>query len=194
MSEPIFFAGHAEFRAWLEKHHDTEDEVIVGFHKKATGKQTMSWAESVDEALCFGWIDGVRRPIDEHSYAQRFTPRRKRSIWSTRNIARVEALKSEGRMTPAGLAAFEARDPARSEIYSHEKGRGKLTPEYEERLRANAKAWEFFSAQPPGYRRTAGHWVMQAKREETRERRLGTLIADSEAGRRIGLLRRPRGG
>jgi uncharacterized protein YdeI (YjbR/CyaY-like superfamily) len=189
----MWFATPAEFRAWLERHHAAEDELLVGFHKKGSGRPSMSWAESVDEALCFGWIDGVRRGLDETSYTIRFTPRRKRSIWSSRNIERVAALREAGRMAPPGEAAFAARDPARSEIYGHEKGRAKLTPEYEKRIRANEKAWEFFSSQPPGYRRRAGHWVMSAKREATRERRLETLIEDSVAGLRVKALRWPPG-
>ncbi len=189
-TKPRFFKAPDQFRAWLEANHDQKDELVVGFYKKATGKPSITWAEAVDEALCFGWIDGRGRRIDEKSHTVRFTPRRRRSIWSSRNIGRVEALTAEGRMAPAGLAAFEARDPERSEVYSHEKGRKRLSADFEKRLRAEKKAWEFLESQPPGYRRTVAHWVMSAKQEETRERRLGALIEDSKAGLRVKPLRR----
>ena len=190
-SEPIFFSGPAEFRAWLERHHADRDELQVGFWKKATGKQVLSWAQAVDEALCFGWIDGRGNRIDDERHTVRFTPRRKGSVWSKRNIARVEALEAEGRMTAAGRAAFAAREEARSGVYSFERDEeAKLEPEQERRFRANSAAWEFFSSQPPGYRRTAIHLVVSAKRPETRERRLDRLIADSAAGLRIKELRR----
>jgi uncharacterized protein YdeI (YjbR/CyaY-like superfamily) len=152
----------------------------------------MTWEESVDEALCFGWIDGRRNSIDAESSMIRFTPRRKRSIWSNRNVARVEALEAEGRMRPAGRRAFEARDPERTGVYSAERERAaRLEPEQEERFRANAKAWAFFQDQPPGYQRTALHLIVSAKRPETRERRLDQLIADSAAGRRLKQLTSP---
>ncbi len=184
---PKFFRTAAEFRTWLERNHDRATELWVGYWKKATRKSSPTWQESVDEALCFGWIDGIRKSIDGDSYRQRFTPRRPRSNWSLINIARVQALQAEGRMHPAGLTAFEKRTA--TGVYSFEQAdhRG-LDPRYEAMLKKNRKAWAFFQAQPPGYRRTASWWVVSAKKEETRLRRLQALIRDSAAGRRIGLL------
>jgi uncharacterized protein YdeI (YjbR/CyaY-like superfamily) len=190
-ADPIFFSGPEELRAWLEAHGGDRDELYVGFWKKATGKQVLSWAQAVDEALCFGWIDGRANRIDDERHMVRFTPRRKGSNWSKRNIDRVAALEAEGRMRAAGRAAFEGREEAKSGVYSFEqRDEARLEPEQEERFRANAAAWEFFSSQPPGYRRTATWFVVSAKRPETRERRLGRLIADSAAGLRIKELRR----
>jgi uncharacterized protein YdeI (YjbR/CyaY-like superfamily) len=189
--EPIYFESPAAFRSWLEAHHETKTELLVGFHRKATGRPTMTWSESVDQALCFGWIDGVRRTVDEERYTIRFTPRKARSTWSNVNIAKVAELTAQGVMAPAGLRAFELRDEARSGIYSFEQRSRPLPPEYEVQFRANLAAWERFQAMPPGYRRTASHWVVSAKREETRLKRLATLIADSERGRRIAQLTRP---
>jgi uncharacterized protein YdeI (YjbR/CyaY-like superfamily) len=190
--EPTFFATPADFRAWLERYHADADELLVGFHKKATGRPSITWQESVDEALCFGWIDGVRRGVDADSYSIRFTPRRRRSIWSTVNVDRARELIALGRMAPAGLAAFEARTEERSGVYSYERGREpRLDAAQEERFRANARAWAWFEAQPPYYRRAAQHWVLSAKREETRERRLATLIEDSTHGRTVKPLTRP---
>jgi uncharacterized protein YdeI (YjbR/CyaY-like superfamily) len=196
--EPLFFATSDEFRAWLEQHHASEREVFVGFHKKGSGKPSMTWVEAVREALCFGWIDGVRRSLDDERYVNRFTPRRPGSNWSAINVRHVEELIAEGRMTPAGLAAFEARSAKRTGVYSYEqRHEAKLDAAQERRFRSNPAAWEFFQSQPPGYRQTAIYWVMSAKREETRERRLATLIDDSAHGRRIAQLapperRRPR--
>ena len=188
----MFFATPAEFRAWLEAHHADADELLVGFHKKASGRPSITWPESVDEALCFGWIDGVRRGIDADSYSIRFTPRRRRSIWSTVNVARAQELIESGRMTPAGLAAFEARTEERSGVYSFERTEEpRLDAGQEARFRANPRAWEWFEGRPPGYRRAALHWVLSAKREETRERRLSTLIEDSAHGRTVKPLTRP---
>jgi uncharacterized protein YdeI (YjbR/CyaY-like superfamily) len=185
-----FFATGAEFRVWLEAHHDSERELLVGFWKRATGRPSMTWQESVDEALCFGWIDGVRRGIDADSYSIRFTPRQKRSTWSLANISRVGELTAEGRMTPAGLAAFEARTGDRSGIYSHERRTAaELDAEQRARFEAEPEAWAWFQAAAPSYRRAALHWVISAKKPETRERRLATLIADSAAGRKIKPLR-----
>ena len=179
-----FFETPAEFRAWLEAHHASADELLVGYYKKGTGRPSMTWPESVDEALCFGWIDGIRRRIDDESYSIRFTPRRARSVWSAVNITRAGELIEGGRMTPAGLAAFEARDEARSAIYSYEqRHRAALEPEQEQRLRANAAAWEWFQSRPPSWRRAAIYWVTSAKRAETRERRLAALIEGAAAGR-----------
>ena len=187
--KPRFFATPNEFRAWLEENHDSESEVVVGFHKKHTGLPSLTWTESVREALCFGWIDGVRRRIDNDSYAIRFTPRKPGSNWSVVNVRHVEELTRAGRMHPAGIEAFEARTPERTGVYTYEnRHQAKLGPEQEERFRANKQAWEFFQAQPPGYRQTAIFWIVSAKREETRARRLATLIDDSAHQRRIGLL------
>jgi uncharacterized protein YdeI (YjbR/CyaY-like superfamily) len=190
--KPVFFATPQEFRAWLEEHHADARELLVGFHKKGSGRPSVTWPESVDEALCFGWIDGIRRSLGDESYTIRFTPRKPRSTWSAVNVRRARELVAEGRVRPAGLAAFEARSATRSGIYSYEqRGRAKLEPEHERELRANASAWEFFQSQPPGYRRTATWWVVSAKREETRRRRLRTLIEDSAEGRTIRHLTRP---
>src|SRR4051794_5546895 len=177
--EPTFFATPAQFRAWLEEHHDSASELLVGFYKKGSGRPGITWPEAVDQALCFGWIDGVRRSLGDESYTVRFTPRRSRSIWSAVNVARVAELTKLGLMRPAGVSAFEARRDDRTGIYSHEqKQAARLGRAQQQRFRANAKAWEFFQAQPPGYRRQAIWWVVSAKREETRARRLEQLIAD----------------
>jgi uncharacterized protein YdeI (YjbR/CyaY-like superfamily) len=190
--QPRFFATPAEFRAWLEQHHAAEQELIVGFHKKATGRPTMTWTEAVREALCFGWIDSVRRSIDADSYSNRFTPRKPRSNWSAVNVKHVEELIREGRMHPAGLAAYEARAPARTGVYSYEQRHdAALEPAQEERFRADEQAWQFFQAQPPSYRTSAVYWVVSAKKQDTRDRRLATLIDDSRHGRRIAQLTRP---
>jgi uncharacterized protein YdeI (YjbR/CyaY-like superfamily) len=181
-----FFKTPADFRAWLEQHHETEQELIVGFYRKATGRPSITWPESVDEALCFGWIDGIRRGVDEESYSIRFTPRKPTSNWSSVNIARVAELSETGRMRPAGMAAFERRSEKRSGIYSYEQRKeAKLSPAQQREFEANDAAWSFFQSQPPGYRRTATHWVVTAKREETRRKRLATLIEDSASGRRL---------
>ena len=182
--EVHFFETPEAWRAWLEEHHGTETEVEVGFRRRGSGMPSMTWSESVDEALCFGWIDGVRRGIDETSYRIRFTPRKKRSTWSKVNIEKIAALTAQGRMRPAGLAAFEARTEDNSGIYSHERPQA-LPPEYEARLREHAAAWEDWSSRSPSYRRQAAHWVASAKREETRERRLAQLIESCAAGRKV---------
>jgi uncharacterized protein YdeI (YjbR/CyaY-like superfamily) len=190
--EPTFFATPDEFRAWLEAHHETESELLVGFHKKGSGRPSITWPQSVDQALCFGWIDGVRRSIDADSYSIRFTPRQARSTWSAVNVKRVGELTAEGLMQPAGLAAFERRTDDRTGIYSHERRKeAKLEPEQERAFKADEQAWAWFQAQPPWYRRTATHWVVSAKREATRQRRLEQLIADSAAGRTVAPLTRP---
>ena len=191
---PTFFATPDEFRAWLERHHETTPELLVGFYKKGSGKPSITWPESVDEALCFGWIDGIRRTIDDESYSIRFTPRRARSIWSNVNIKRVAALTELGRMRPAGLRAFAALDEKRAGIYRYEHQQQTEPPlarAYTAKFKANKKAWTFFAAQPPGYRKLATRFVMSAKKEETRLKRLERLIKDSADGRRIGLLNRP---
>ncbi len=190
-AKPIFFATPSGFRAWLEEHHDSVTELWIGFYKKGSGKQSITHLEAVDEALCFGWIDGVRKGIDDVSYTNRFTPRKPRSNWSAVNIKRVEELTRLGLMHPAGLKAFEQRTEARSGVYASEQPDDiRLDGAHEEQFRANAEAWEFFQAQPAGYRKNAIWWVVNAKKAETRLKRLATLIDDSQHGRRIALLRR----
>jgi uncharacterized protein YdeI (YjbR/CyaY-like superfamily) len=189
--EPTTFERPEDFRRWLEQHHDGRPELWVGYFKKGSGRASMTWPESVAEALCFGWIDGIRKSIDAERYMIRFTPRRKGSVWSAVNIRLVRELTEQGRMWPAGLAAFEARREDRSGIYSYEqRDKAVFPPAFEERFRARKKAWAWFEAQPKGYRQTTIRWVMTAKREETRERRLQTLIEDAAAGRRIAALTR----
>jgi uncharacterized protein YdeI (YjbR/CyaY-like superfamily) len=191
---PRFFRKASEWREWLERHHAKADALWVGFHRKASGKPSMTWAESVDEALCFGWIDGIRKSVDEVSYKIRFTPRRASSNWSLVNTKRVGELTKAGRMHPAGLEAFAARKEKRSGVYAYEQRKSAaLDPQQEKRFRANKPAWDFFRSQPASYRETATWWVVSAKREETRERRLNTLIDDSAHERRIGPTRRSPG-
>lgn len=187
--DPRFFSTPTDLRAWLEEHHEVRDELWVGLWKKATGRPSITWPELVDELLAFGWIDGIRKSIDQESYAIRITPRRSGSIWSVVNVRRAKELIELGRMRPPGLAAFEARDEEKTARYSYER-KAESLGEYEAELRANEKAWAFFSSQPPGYRKMATAWVVSAKREDTRRRRLETLIRDSERGLRIGPLRR----
>jgi len=188
----IYFESAAAFRAWLDANHESCNEVLVGFHKAGTSKPTLTWSDSVDQALCFGWIDGKRQGIDAKRYTIRFTPRRARSIWSKINVAKIAALTEAKLMRPAGVRAFEARDDAKTGIYSFEREQAAtLDPADEKRFRANKAAWAYFSARPPSYRRTAYHWVISAKKAETRASRLQTLIADSAAGRHIKSLRRP---
>jgi uncharacterized protein YdeI (YjbR/CyaY-like superfamily) len=187
----IFFASPAEFRAWLEAHHASAEVLWVGFHRKGTGRPSLTWPQSVDEALCFGWIDGVRKSIDAERYAIRFTPRRPRSIWSAVNTRRMAELEAEGRMTEAGRRVFAARDPKRANAYSFENRPRELPAEALAKLAANRRAAAFWERQPPGYRRVVAFWVTSAKREETRERRLQELIACSARGERVGLLQRP---
>jgi uncharacterized protein YdeI (YjbR/CyaY-like superfamily) len=192
---PIFFASPGEFRDWLAENHDRATEVLVGFHKKHTGKPTLTWPQSVDEALCYGWIDGIRRSLGADAYTIRFTPRKTKSTWSAVNLKRVPELIAEGRMQPAGLKAYEASEESNSRIYAYEnRDKAVFDPALEARFRANEKAWSFFQAQPPGYRRLMTFRVMSAKQEATRLRRLDQLIADSEAGRRMDLMgRKPKG-
>lgn len=191
MTEPTFFKSAAAWRRWLEKNHDKATEKIVGFHKVGSEKSGMTYKEALDEALCFGWIDGVRRGGDT-TWKIRFTPRRPKSIWSAVNIKRIEELKVADRMHASGLAAYEARDPERQKRYSHEnRASAAFAPAEERAFRADKKAWEYFSAMPPSYRRPAIWWVVSAKRDETRTRRLQTLIADSAAGRKIKPLTLP---
>lgn len=189
---PVFFETPAAFRAWLRTHHAQRDEVWVGFYKRASGRPSITWPQSVDEALCFGWIDGIRRSLDDTRYAIRFTPRRPQSTWSAVNIRRVKELIRLGRMQPAGLHAFEARADEKTALSSYEQRKtARLEASDERRFKANAKAWAFFDAQPPWYRRIAVYWVVSAKRPETRERRLAALIADSARGRTVPPLTRP---
>jgi uncharacterized protein YdeI (YjbR/CyaY-like superfamily) len=189
---PRFFATPSEFRTWLKAHHATTKDLLVGFHKKGSGKPSITWPEAVDEALSFGWIDGVRQSLDDVSYTIRFTPRTARSTWSAANIKRATELIEAGSMRPAGRKAFEARRDERSGIYSYEqRGQAKLGREFERQFRSNTRAWEFFRAQPPGYRTTATYWVVSAKREETRRRRLATLIDDSAHERTVRPLTSP---
>jgi uncharacterized protein YdeI (YjbR/CyaY-like superfamily) len=188
---PTFFASVADFRAWMKRHHRAASELLVGFYKLGSGRPSITWPESVDEALCFGWIDGVRKSLRADSYVIRFTPRKRGSTWSTVNTRRAEALIREKRMQPAGLRAFRERDPNKSGIYSFEQRKtARLPAEAEARFKQNRSAWRFFESQPPGYRRITTWWVISAKRAETRRRRLDMLIADSAAGRRIPQLRR----
>jgi uncharacterized protein YdeI (YjbR/CyaY-like superfamily) len=194
--KPTFFSTPAKLRAWFERHHSTSTDLLVGLYKRSSGKPSISWPELVDEALCFGWIDGVRKGLNADSYSIRLTPRKRRSTWSAVNMARVEELSRVGRMRPEGLRAFERRTDERSAIYSYEQRKAaRLDPEAERLFRANKKAWAFFLAQAHGYRTATTWWVMSAKREETRRRRLAALIRDSEDARRVGLLsRRTRAG
>lgn len=187
----VFFASPAEMRDWLDAHHATATELWLGYHNVATGKPSLTWSQAVDEALCVGWIDSVRYSLGPDASAQRFTPRRKGSIWSAINVAKVEALLAEGRMRPAGVAAFEARTPERTAVYAYEREHAAFTDAETARFRANAAAWTFWEGIAPGYRRSATHWVTSAKRDETRARRLGQLIADSAAGRKPGALTSP---
>lgn len=183
-----FFTTQSLFRQWLEKNHARSAELWVGFHKKNSGKKSITYAEALDEALCFGWIDGLRKSVDEASYTIRFTPRKAKSIWSRVNTKRAEELSKLGRMKPSGLEAFALRDPQRSGIYSFETPALKLAEIYETKFRLKKKAWEFFQNQPPGYRKLVTFWVMSAKRDETRLRRLKQLISESAEARRVGIL------
>jgi uncharacterized protein YdeI (YjbR/CyaY-like superfamily) len=190
--EPTYFASPGELRDWLDEHHATVSELIVGFWKKGTGRPSVTWEQVVEEALCVGWIDGIRRGIDDERSTIRLTPRRKGSNWSAVNIAKVAELRAAGRMRPAGEAAFAARRDDRSAVYSYEQRHlASLVADEEARFRANQTAWHWFEAAAPSYRQAATHWVVSAKRPETRARRLDTLIEDSAAGRRIGPMRRP---
>jgi uncharacterized protein YdeI (YjbR/CyaY-like superfamily) len=185
MSEPRFFCTPAAFRAWLDANHHRASELVVGFYKKGSGKPSITWPESVDEALCYGWIDGVRHSLDDERYTIRFTPRKPTSIWSNVNIAKVDALLKAGRMMPAGLAAWERRDPKQSGIYAFERETAAFDAEAERRFKRDKTAWRWFQTQPPGYRHLATHWVVSAKRPETRERRLTILIEHSGRGERL---------
>lgn len=188
-----FFKSPSELRAWFDAHHETAKELWLGFHKKSSGKPSITWPEAVDEALSVGWIDGVRKRIDDLSYTIRFTPRKSKSIWSNVNVKRAKELTRLGRMRPAGVKAYQARKKEKSGVYSYEQKRQGLDPGYLKRLKASKDAWRFFNGQPPWYQRAASHWVMSAKREETRLRRLETLLDDSQRGRTVAPLTRPTG-
>ncbi len=186
--KPRYFKSAAAFRAWLAAHHARAPELWVGFYKKNSGRGGLTYEEAVEEALCFGWIDGIVKRIAELSYCHRFTPRKPRSIWSKLNISRARKLQRAGRMAPAGLKAFAAREATRSGIYSFENAPRSLSPGEMKQFRANQKAWRFFQSQPPGYRRLSVWWITTAKKPETRARRLVLLISDSQQHRRLGVV------
>jgi uncharacterized protein YdeI (YjbR/CyaY-like superfamily) len=189
-SNVTFFESPAGFRRWLDEHGATAQELWVGYYKRGSGKASITWPESVDEALCFGWIDGIRKSLDEDRYTIRFTPRRAGSNWSLVNIGRVEELEKAGRMRLAGRRAFQDRNEEQARRYSYEQRTAKLAAAYEKKLRAVPKAWKFFRSQAPWYQRTMSLWVMSAKQEATRMRRLDRLIADSAQGQRIVPMKR----
>lgn len=187
--DPKFFKTQADLRKWFEKNHEKLAEQWIGFYKKGSGEPSITWPESVDEALCFGWIDGIRRSIDDKSYKIRFTPRKKKSIWSAVNIKRANELNELGLMLPPGIAAFERREEDLSRKYAYEQESVALGDEFLERFKLNAAAWKFFMSQAPYYQKVATHWVTSAKQAATRERRMATLIDDSSNGLRIAGLR-----
>lgn len=189
---PLFFDSADRFGAWLEVHHESATELRVGFHKKETGRPTLTWVESVQQALCYGWIDGIRKRIDEHAYTIRFSRRKPGSIWSAVNVRHVEALLRDGRMRPAGLRAYEARRENKSTIYSYEQRSVELPAPYARVLKQNAAARRFFESQPPGYRRTAMWWIVSARKEETRMKRLAVLLGHSARGERLPALKPPK--
>jgi uncharacterized protein YdeI (YjbR/CyaY-like superfamily) len=190
-TKPIFFPTLAQWRTWLEKNHADAAELWVGFHKKGSGKPSITWPESVDGALCFGWIDGIRKSLDETSYLIRFTPRRRQSIWSSVNIKRIRALAKLGLIHSAGRKAFDLRTGNRSEIYAYEQQKtAALSAKDGKQFRANKTAWNFFQSMPPWYRRKAIYWVISAKKAETRQKRLAKLIDDSAHLRSIAELKR----
>jgi uncharacterized protein YdeI (YjbR/CyaY-like superfamily) len=188
MSRATYFASSADFRTWLKNSHATCGELLVGFYKKSCGKASLTYQEALDEALCFGWIDGVRKSVNAEAYSIRFTPRKAKSQWSAVNIKRMRELSAAGRMQASGLKAFEGAEQQKRK-YSYEQRHDACLSRRGERLfRSHSGAWDFFEAQPPGYRKTATFWVVSAKHQDTRERRLGVLISASAAGRRIDLL------
>jgi uncharacterized protein YdeI (YjbR/CyaY-like superfamily) len=190
--KPTFFRSPAEFRKWLARHPGAAEELLVGFHKTDSGKPSISWPESVDEALCFGWIDGVRKRVDDSAYTIRFTPRKPRSIWSSVNVRKAQALIEQGRMAPAGLAAFVARSAAKSGIYSYEQRPTELTEPYAGMLARERAASKFFASQAPWYQRAAIWWVIGAKKEETRLKRAQALVERSNHGKLLPHLDRKR--
>lgn len=179
---PIFFEKQSDFRKWLVKNHKKETELLVGFYKVGSGKPGITWTQSVDEALCFGWIDGVRKSIDKDRYQIRFTPRKPTSIWSAVNIQKIKVLTKQGLMQPAGLVSFKNRKENKSKIYSFENEPVKFSPGYEKKFRKNKKAWEYFQSLAPSYKKHSTYWVMSAMQETTQLKRLIELIADSSAG------------
>lgn len=181
----IVFETPAKFRAWLRAYHASETALLVNIRKAGSSRRGITYSEALDEALCYGWIDGVRRRIDDESFSIRFSPRKPKSIWSRINVAHVKRLMAAGRMQKAGLAAWEAREEKRTGVYSFEQSSHEMPPAYLRAFRANTKAWQWFQAQAPWYRRTLTHWVTSAKKEETRKRRLDELIAKSAAGIRL---------
>jgi uncharacterized protein YdeI (YjbR/CyaY-like superfamily) len=187
-----FFSSQSAFRTWLENHHNQVGELWVGLYRKESGKGGITYRQALDEALCFGWIDGLRKAVDGSSYTIRFTPRKADSIWSEVNTKRVQELTRLGRMQKPGLAAFKARDVKKARQYSYERNNCSFEAAHEKKFKASANAWEFFRGQAAWYQRTATWWVISAKREETRLKRLATLIEDSGKGRRIGLLDYPK--
>jgi uncharacterized protein YdeI (YjbR/CyaY-like superfamily) len=190
---PLFFKDQAELRQWFEENYRKETEVCIGYYKKGSGKPSITWSESVDEALCFGWIDGVRKSIDEESYCIRFTPRKPKSTWSRVNIDKAQELLKRGLMKPEGIEAFSRREEKNSGIYAYEKGSGSLSPDQEKAFKSNKNAWDFFQSQPPYYRKTAINWINSAKQESTRRHRFLTLIEDSEKKLKIKPLRYGKG-
>lgn len=183
--KPVFFSDPLKFREWLKKNHDKKTELLVGFYKVTSGKKSITWPQSVDEALCYGWIDGIRKSIDEESYTIRFTPRKPGSNWSAVNIKKIGELTEKGLMQPSGQEAFKRRKEEKSAIYTYEKQPVELDKAFEKKFKANKAAWAYFQSKPPYYRKTAIGWVMQAKQEATRLRRLEMLINDSQAQRKI---------
>jgi uncharacterized protein YdeI (YjbR/CyaY-like superfamily) len=181
----LFFPTQLDFREWLEKNHLKENELLVGFYKIGTGKPSLTWSESVDQALCFGWIDGIRRSIDDESYCIRFTPRKPASKWSAINIKKVEELTKLGMMKPEGLKVFRLTDEDKARICSNENQPVELPESYKKKFMANKKAWAYFISMPPSYQKITTRWVMEAKQEITRIRRLEILIKDSDAGQKI---------
>lgn len=183
--KPVFFKTQADLRRWFEKNHDKKSELIVGYYKTGSGKAGISWSQSVDQALCFGWIDGIRKSINDESYCNRFTPRRPKSNWSAVNIKKIEELTASGLMHPAGLSAFMKREGSRSRVYSYENIPARFPQNFEKEFKTNKNAWEFFRSQPPYYQKTAIHWVMSAKQETTKQARFEKLIKASGALQRV---------
>ena len=185
IKEPVFFKNQMEFRHWLEKNHDKENELLVGFYKVGSGRQNMTWSESVDQALCFGWIDGIRRSIDDDSYCIRFTPRRQGSTWSAVNIRKIEELNKQGLMHQAGTDSFNNRKLNKTAVYNYENELVHLPAEMEQHFKKSKKAWLFFNDQAASYKKTICRWIMDAKQEPTRFRRLEKVISESAAGNRL---------
>jgi uncharacterized protein YdeI (YjbR/CyaY-like superfamily) len=190
VQKPRFFKSSSDVNSWFEKNHDKADEIVVGFYSVKSGKKGAGYKVVLDEALCFGWIDGIRKNVDEESYSIRFTPRKKKSIWSNVNTKRMEELIEEGRAHQAGIAAFKQREEKRAGIYSFEQKEHKLSPAFEKKFRSKKKAWNYFASTAPWYQRTCIHWVMSAKQEATRIKRLDTLIDDSANERTVAHLTR----